>query len=455
MSHDNQAAKKRPLSSGPVMLGIGIDIGDRKSEVCVYSAGKVLERFKAPSTVEGIRLALEKFAPARVAIEAGTHSPWMSRLLEELGFEVYVANTRRLKAISSNARKSDRNDAELLAKLVASDPSLLFPIQHRSAAHDAALAVVKTRDLLVKARCRMVVGVRSLVKSTGERMKKSTPAAFATLENDVPEALRTATAPVFATLRVLNRQIDAAEDQLEQIATVEFPDALYVRQVPGIGLVTSVALVLAIGDPGRFSTSRDVGAYFGLVPRRDQSGTLDKSLGISKTGNELVRRLLVQSAHYILGPFGPDSDLRRWGLAQIERRGKKGKKVVVVAVARKLAVLAHRLLRDRATWNPFHNSQQAIAKDGPPSSDEPLPNSRSTVTARGALTGEASSSPVAGEIAAPPVRIPACTEGGPLTKSADRSTEPGKAHSTPATSAAAPEVDAEKAPLRLGMPPGA
>lgn len=430
-----------PVQSNPV--GIGIDISDRKSEVCVYRAGVVLERFKIASTPEGLRSGLEGRAPARVAIEVGTHSPWMSRLIEELGFEVYVANARRLKAISSNDRKSDRNDAELLAKLVLADPSLLFPIEHRSAAHDDAFAIVKGRDALVRVRARLVTTIRGLVKASGSRLKPCAVEAFPAVEPDVPEGLRSAVAPLFESLRGLNTQVDVYDVQLETLATMAFPETEYIRQIHGVGPVTSLALVLSIGDPERFDDARAVGAYFGLVPRRDQSGAVDKSLPISKTGNDFVRRLLVQSAQFMLGPLGRDCDIRRWGQAQIERRGKKGKKIVVIGAARKLAVLAFRLLRDRARWIPLHNFEKTV-QDVPSATNESLPESRSSVTAGSPSSAEGSPSDPARQIAAPPARIPTCTEGNAsLPESANRSAEPGKARSarkttTTATGARAP-----------------
>ena len=122
-----------------------------------------------------------------------------------------------------------------------------------------------------------------------------------------------------------------------------------------MGPVTTLEVVLTIGDPKRFPKSRDVGLYLGLTPRRDQSGNTDQQLRISKAGNKHLRTLLVQCAQYLMVRFGPDSDLKRWGVKMASRGGKNGKKRAITAVARKLAVLMHHLWVTGDVYQPLHN----------------------------------------------------------------------------------------------------
>jgi transposase len=198
----------------------------------------------------------------------------------------------------------------------------------------------------------------------GGRIPKGiTTEAFAVKAKDhVPEILKPALVPVMEVIQDLTRKIHEYDRWLKEAAD-RYPQTQAVQQVPGVGPVTSLAFVLTVSDPKRFEKSRDVGAYFGLVPKRDQSGDQDPHLGITKTGNGLVRRLLVGSAQYILGPFGPDSELRRGGL-KLAGRGEKGSKSkaaknkAVTAVARKLAVLLHHLWVSGERYEPFKEAQR-------------------------------------------------------------------------------------------------
>jgi transposase len=132
-------------------------------------------------------------------------------------------------------------------------------------------------------------------------------------------------------------------------------------QVSGVGTLTAMAFVLTIEEPHRFRRSRDVGCYLGLRPKQQDSGERSPQLRITKAGDSYLRKILVSSAHYIIGPFGPDTDLRRWGLKLCERGGKNAKKRAVVAVARKLAVLLHRLWVTGEVYEPLRNAQAKLA----------------------------------------------------------------------------------------------
>ena len=294
-------------------------------------------------------------------MEVGGHSRWVSQLLHELGHEVLVANARKLRAIYTNPRKADRVDAEMLARLARLDPKLLSPVHHRSRRAQAHLAILRSRDALVRCRTLLINHVRGIAKSSGMRLPScSAPSFAAKVAGSIPEALQPALAPVLDTIASLSAQIRAYDRQIEALCQTHYPQTQFLRPVQGVGPLTALGYVLTLEDPGRFRKSRQVGPALGLVPRRDQSGAQDPQLHITKTGDAYLRRLLVGSAHYILGPFGPDCDLRRRGLAMAQRGGKNARKRAVVAVARKLAVLLHHLWKNQEAYEPFHPSRQQL-----------------------------------------------------------------------------------------------
>lgn len=346
---------------------VGIDLGDRKSVACIYANGTTT-LFEFAMTPEGVEEAFPRGKFGKVALEAGAQSGWVSHVLEKQGYAPLVANPRKLNAIFANERKSDRNDAILIAKLAAADSSLLYPITHRSALTQLALNVLRARDAAVAGRVRLTNTIRSMGKSVGFRYPPGTSAGFAGKEHFTPPELGRATEGLFAMCRSFNAQIKAYDGQLEEMCETEFPDAGRLRQVNGVGPVVSLAFVLTLDTAGRFKNGRSVAAYLGLTPRRDQSGNSDKQLRISKTGNGFARRLLVQAAQHILGPRGTDCDLRRWGRAKLERGGKNGRKRVVTAVARKLAVLLFRLWKTGTPWVPLHNAEPTSTPPGVASS---------------------------------------------------------------------------------------
>jgi transposase len=175
---------------------------------------------------------------------------------------------------------------------------------------------------------------------------------------ELPEGLKPALDTVIETIAALTRDIRGYDKRIETLAAKQYPETEILRQVSGVGPVTALSFVLTVEDPSRFRSSRSLGAYVGLQPRRSQSGNEDPELRITKAGDDDLRRLLVGSAHYILGPFGPDTDLRRWGLALAARGRKNAKKRAIVAMARKLAVLLHRLWITAEVYEPLRNSQR-------------------------------------------------------------------------------------------------
>jgi transposase len=332
---------------------IGCDLGDKRSEICVLDAeGNVKLRASVRTRRDWMRAFFTR-ATAHVVIEVGGHSRWVSEMLGELGHQVTVANPRRVKLISASDTKTDRHDAELLARLGRADVKLLAPVQHRASEAQTHLAVAKARDVLVATRTKLVNHVRGTVKSFGERLPKCAAASFARRTRVlVPDDLKPALEPIYEVLGRLNEQIKEYDKLIERIAG-RCPDVKVVSQIPGVGALTGLAFVRTVEDKNRFAKSRMAGAFFGLRPRTSKSGDSDPQLRITKAGDPFVRRLLVTAANYVLGPFGPDTTLRRWGLQLAERGGKNAKKRATVAVARKLAVLMHRLWVTGEVYEPL------------------------------------------------------------------------------------------------------
>jgi transposase len=353
-------------------LTIGLDLGDRNSSYCVLSeAGEILLESALPTTKAGLGQVLEGMAQCRIALEVGTHSPWVSRYLESLGHETIVANPRNVAFITRSTQKTDRLDARKLARLARVDTELLSPIRHRGEAAQLDLAVLRGRDLLVRERTRLVISARSMVKAVGERLKACAPEAVtAALVKEQSAEIRRFAEPLLKMVETLNEQIAVYDAAIGEMYT-RYPEVKLLDQVYGIGPLIALTFLLTIEDPDRFAHSRDVGPYFGFRPKKRDSGESQPELGISKEGDKMVRWLLVQAAHTNLRRGAPDSDVRRWGMAMLEqkdreakkkgqRRGKK--KVVVVAMARKLAVLLHRLWVTGEVYDPLYSAKQAARK---------------------------------------------------------------------------------------------
>lgn len=342
---------------------VGIDLGDKSSVFCALCPdGTVLRTGTVDTDWKSFKHA---FSPGgfTAVIETSTHSPWVCEKLTELGCEVIVANPRRLPLIYREANKSDRNDAEKLARLGRVDPELLSPIQHRPMAFQADLAIVKSRDTLVRSRASLVNAVRSFVKVTGERLPTCGTSAFAKKVREfIPESLQPALLPLLDQIAHHDESIRKFDRQLDQLALERYPETQAMTQISGVGNLIALTFLLTLASRERFGKSRTVGAFLGLVPRRDQSGSVDKQLPISKAGNCMMRRLLVSSAHYILSSRGPDSDLKRFGERLAARGGgRAAKKKAVVAVARKLSVLMHKLWVTGEVYEPLRNSEKVQA----------------------------------------------------------------------------------------------
>jgi transposase len=295
-------------------------------------------------------------------IEAGTHSPWISRQLEGLGHEVVVANPAALYGGRARRKKrNDRMDAEFLGRQGRADIKLLHPVQHRGVRAQEHLELIRARDQLVRARTKLINHVRGAAKSQGRRIRKCHAEAFVSrARQDAPAELRGAVEPLLSVISTLTAQVQEMDRQVERVAR-EYPAVARLQQPSGVGPLTALAFVLLVEDPKRFSDSRDVGAYFGLVPKLDDSSDSSPQLRITKAGDELGRRLLVSAAQYILGPFGPECDLRNHGMKIAARGGKNARKRAAVAVARKLAVLLHRLWITNAAYEPDRQMKRRAA----------------------------------------------------------------------------------------------
>ena len=347
-------------STTPTTLTIGIDLGDRKSHVCVLDAGgEVVEESRITTTPKAIRARFEGLAATRIALEVGGHSAWVSELLDELGHEVIVANARKLRMIFQSDSKNDRLDAEQLARVARMDKKLLYPIEHRNRSARADLAVMRSRDALVATRTRLVNHVHGVLKSFGHRVKKYAAAGFhRQVAGQIPEELQPALQPLLDTLAAIAERVLGLDREIRRLSTKVYPETALLKQVGGVGPITALCYVLTIEDPGRIKCSRNVGAYLGLRPKQRQSGQFNPELRITKTGDRDLRRFLVQCAQQILGPFGKDCDLRRWGLELASRGRATAKKKAVIAVARKLAVLLHRLWVTGEAYEPLRNANR-------------------------------------------------------------------------------------------------
>jgi transposase len=337
-------------------MAMGLDVSDRWSHWArVDEEGEVVERGRVATAAPELRKQFAKHERCLVALEAGTHSAWMSRVLRGLGFEVVVANPRQVALIAKSVKKNDRMDAETLARLARLDVALLSPIEHRGQEAQDALATLHARNLLVAQRTQLVNHIRATVKTHGERLPASSAPSFhKSVAKHIPESLRAALLPLVAQVARLTLTIQRYDDEVERLGREVFPESMVLRQVHGVGPVTALTYVLVLEDRTRFKRSRQVGSYLGLVPRQRESGESRPQLRITKTGNQYLRTLLVQCAHYILGPFGKDNALRRWGLSIAGEGSQAKKKRAVIAVARKLAVILHRLWVTGEVYEPFH-----------------------------------------------------------------------------------------------------
>jgi transposase len=345
----------RALEKGP--MTIGMDLGDKSSRYCVLGdQGEVLTEGSVGTSKKAMVQKFSGMRRSRIAMEVGTHSPWVSRLLASLGYQVIVANARQVRLISESSRKNDKLDARLLARLARVDPELLRPIRHRSEAAQADLMSIRIRAAMVEARTGLINAARGFAKALGERLPACDADSMGVEKLErLPGPIQERLQPLLEQVETLTEKIHQLDGTLEQIARTQYPETELLRQVSGVGTLIALTFVLTVEDRDRFQKSRDVGCYVGLRPKQSESGESQPQLRITKEGDVYLRQLLVQGAHCILSRRGPDTDLKRWGLKLSERGGKNAKKRAIVAVARKLAVLLHRLWVSGEVYEPLRN----------------------------------------------------------------------------------------------------
>ena len=344
--------KKRSKVKTQMCETIGIDLGDKMSRYCIVDQqGEVVEEGSFRNQGSSIETHFGG-EPRRIALEAGAQSAWISRELKKLGHQVIIANARQLKWITASDTKSDPVDARKLALLARADVGLLAPVEHRTAEQQAELAVIRARDAILRARTLLINSARGIAKGFGVRLPKSITGTFGQRAVDaLPEFLRAALSGLLDKVDALSREITGYDQHIGELAE-KHPELARLESIPGVGRLTAMTFVLTLGRAERFAHSRDVAGFLGLRPKQRQSGARDPQLGISKSGDPYLRKLLVQCSHYILGHWGRDSALRRWGLAKSEG-GQKATLRAIVAVARKLCVLLHRLWVSGEFYKPF------------------------------------------------------------------------------------------------------
>src|SRR6201997_3095927 len=362
MKKVSTVAGKQNRNFSQQRLTIGLDLGDRNSWYCVVDeAGQIQLEQRVRTTAKGLREVFGAMARSRIALEIGTHSPWISRLLSELGHELIVANARKVRLIGESRKKDDRLDAQTLARLARIDPELLYPVKHRSEQAQADLTLIRARAGLVRARTGLVNTARGLAKSYGERLRSCNvrnlnPEKAESLSPELQAALE----PLLNAVESLSERIVEYNERIENLAKESYPQVALLKQVKGVGTLIALTFLLTLEDPHRFGKSRDVGCYLGLQPGRRNSGQSEPQLHISKEGDPYLRTLLVQGAQHILGPFGVDCDLRGAGLKLAARGGRNSKKRAIVATARKLAVLLHHLWVTGEVYEPLRNSNRKV-----------------------------------------------------------------------------------------------
>lgn len=368
------------LSSAAPTQTVGIDLGDKTSRYHVVDAGGVTQKEgRTATTKKGMTETFAEMSRSRIALEVGTHSAWVSRLLASFGHEVIVANARRVRAISDNNSKDDRMDAQLLARLARVDPGLLYPIRHRGEQAQQHLAMIRARASLVDGRTALINTARGLVKAFGKRLPGCDADQMGVEKlQDLDAGEQLAVMGLLRSVEGMQEQIQEYDKQIAEIARKHYPETALLQQVHGVGQLIALTFILTLEDAERFERSRDVGCYVGLRPKRKESGESQPELGITKEGDEYLRRLLVQGAHCILSARAPDTDLKRWGLqlagegekkgeakkeskAKQQKKSKRAKKRAVVAVARKLAILLHSLWVSGEVYEPLRNGQAAGA----------------------------------------------------------------------------------------------
>lgn len=333
---------------------VGVDLSDKSATWCARDEAGEIRRGKMDLTPPQVTQMFLGAPHCRVVMEAGTHHRWVSERLRQLGHEVHVVPADYIRG-SKRRRKNDEHDAQELMEVAGDIGRRQVPaVWHRPEDWQLDLTTVRLRDAEMRGRTMRVNAVRSAVKPYGQRFKKRDADQFGSnVLAELSGPLCERVAPMLHAISDGTRTIRIFDDHVQAILQRR-PEAELLMQVYGVGPVTAAYLVSLIGDPRRFACSRDVAAALGLVPAQSQSGNSDPQLRISKSGDSMGRRLLVQCAHRVMSDKAPDSALKRWGRKLAgDGKNKARKKKAVVAVARKLAVLLHRLWLTGEKYEPL------------------------------------------------------------------------------------------------------
>jgi transposase len=341
----------------------GIDVSLECSSVCVVDAGgKIVREAKVASEPEALIawLAALGIALERIGLEAGPLSQWLYAALKGAGFAVELLETRHVRdAFKSMPVKSDRNDARGIAQLMRL--GWFRPVHCKSMAAQEVRAVLTARKLVQGKLLDVENSLRGILRGFGLKIGKTTRNSFAGRVRELvaghPSLERIGTA-LLAVRSVLVRELEGFEKQVRAIARADARTRL-LMSAPGVGPIVSLTYACAIDDPARFKSSKGVGPHFGLTPKKYQSGEIDRSGRISKNGDAIVRAALYESAHIILTkPIRGCTELKSWAMRIAKRAGMAKAKV---ALARKLAVVLHRMLADNAPFNPHARTARTAA----------------------------------------------------------------------------------------------
>jgi transposase len=341
----------------------GIDVSLECSSVCVVDAnGKIVREAKVASEPAALLawFASVGLCVERIGLEAGPLSQWLYAELTQGGLALELLETRHVRdAFKAMPVKSDRNDARGIAQLMRL--GWFRPVHCKSMEAQEVRAVLRARKLVQTKLLDVENSLRGILRGFGLKVGKTTARAFAGRVEELVaghpslEAIGTA---LLAVRAVLLRELNAFEKRVRAMARAN-AKARLLMSTPGVGPIVALTYAAAIDDPARFRSSKQAGAHFGLTPRRYQSGETDRSGRISKIGDAGVREALYQAAHVMLTkPLTGCAELKSWAMRIARRAGMSKAKV---ALARKLAVILHRMLVDNARFNPIAKAARPAA----------------------------------------------------------------------------------------------
>lgn len=329
---------------------VGLDVSKEQTSYCVKDkTGATLAEGKVETHPDAIfeMLKAETLCPERVVLETGSMSGWLQRHLAALSMPVICVDARQAHAVMKlQPNKTDASDAAVLAELARTGFYRQVALKSENAQERRSL--LKARDQVVKQRRDIDNTLRGLLRSFGIRLPKGVGGFVARVRMQLTEHpnLAIVAEPLLDVRRSLDQSLDKLDREVGRRVKAD-PVCRRLMSVPGVGPVTALCFVSTIDDPTRFTKSRTVGAYLGLTSRRHQSGEMDYSGRISKRGDSLLRKYLYEAAHCLLTSVRRACSLKSWA-RRVQKRA--GHKKACVALARKLAVLLHRLWQNGATF---------------------------------------------------------------------------------------------------------